>query len=340
VTQFARPVSDLAANVSGNWTGTYAAVDEVTLNTSDFINGVEGATSGINYKSMHLSAVTNPGTLSPNFAKLRVSARWPTGGAGSSSGAFTIFLLNGGGTYTDTLPFDSVVASFLWSPTVEYPADQHGWHTYELWLGDSEAAGITSWGNLDVAVSIPASTGAQFDFAWIEFEVPDPSSPPAFSEGCNPDEGPELGGTEVTLYRGAGGLTTTKSITFDGRPAMKVTVVDDNTVTCLSPAHPVDTVDVIALNAAGATLATYVDAFTYTLFAGYSFPTITSISPNTDTILGGTLVTITGTGFIPGMQVYFDELLADNITYVSSTTYTCRVPPHELGIAKVSMRQP
>lgn len=161
-----------------------------------------------------------------------------------------------------------------------------------------------------------------------------------YVEGVNPDSGPESGGTDVVIYRGAGGLLDTDTVQFaDGFFATNVVVIDDNTVSCRTPAHTPALVDVTLLDVAGETLAIYTAGYTFEVESPYAFPTITNIVPNHDVITGGVTVTITGTGFTPGMLVFFDDVLATSITYVSPTQYTCVVPPHEMGTAKVSMRQ-
>jgi subtilisin family serine protease len=55
-------------------------------------------------------------------------------------------------------------------------------------------------------------------------------------------------------------------------------------------------------------------------------PVITSVSPATGGIAGGTTVTITGSNFKAGVKVYFGSALATNIVVVSPTQITCTVP--------------
>jgi hypothetical protein len=161
-----------------------------------------------------------------------------------------------------------------------------------------------------------------------------------YDEGANPNHGPEGGGTDVLIYRSAGGLTNTDTVEFGtGYFATMVTVVDDNMVTCRTPAHPADIVDIVLLDIDGNSVVSFPAGFTFEVESPYTFPTITSITPDTDVITGGASVVIIGTGFTPGMLVFFDDVVATDILYVSPTEYHCTVPPHELGVAKVSMRQ-
>ena len=63
----------------------------------------------------------------------------------------------------------------------------------------------------------------------------------------------------------------------------------------------------------------------FTQLSGLS---LTSISPTVGPDSGGTQVTFTGTGFEPGMRVFFDGLDADAIEFVDSTTLIATAPAH------------
>ena len=64
-------------------------------------------------------------------------------------------------------------------------------------------------------------------------------------------------------------------------------------------------------------------------------PTVTSISPNSGTINGGTPVTITGTGFLAGATVKLGGTAATGVTVVSSTSITATTPAHAAGAVSV-----
>ena len=92
---------------------------------------------------------------------------------------------------------------------------------------------------------------------------------------------------------------------------------------------PTTVYTVTATNAAGSTSRT----FTFTVIANP--PTVVSINVNSATRLGGTAITITGTGFLPGAKVTFDGLAASNVTVVSTTSITATTPPHAVGTVDV-----
>jgi hypothetical protein len=59
-------------------------------------------------------------------------------------------------------------------------------------------------------------------------------------------------------------------------------------------------------------------------------PTLLSLTPNSGSTTGGTLITLTGTGFYDGIQVRFGGQLATEVKVISPGALTCRTPP---GIA-------
>ena len=64
-------------------------------------------------------------------------------------------------------------------------------------------------------------------------------------------------------------------------------------------------------------------------------PTVTSISPNSGTINGGTAVSITGTGFLAGATVSLGGTAATGVTVVNSTSITATTPAHAAGTVSV-----
>jgi IPT/TIG domain-containing protein len=64
-------------------------------------------------------------------------------------------------------------------------------------------------------------------------------------------------------------------------------------------------------------------------------PTVSLITPNTGTANGGTAVTITGTGFLPGATVSLGGTAATGVTVVSSTPITSTTPAHAAGAVSV-----
>jgi hypothetical protein len=66
-------------------------------------------------------------------------------------------------------------------------------------------------------------------------------------------------------------------------------------------------------------------------------PTITKVAPNTGSVVGGTTVTITGTGFAAGATVAFGSTAATSVTFVSATQLKVVAPAHAAGTVDVSV---
>src|SRR5690348_9874099 len=79
-----------------------------------------------------------------------------------------------------------------------------------------------------------------------------------------------------------------------------------------------------------------------TFYAGMAAPapTVTGVSPNTASTLGGTTVTITGTNFAAGATVKFGTTAATNVTVTNSTTITATSPAGTAGPVTVTVTNP
>lgn len=66
-------------------------------------------------------------------------------------------------------------------------------------------------------------------------------------------------------------------------------------------------------------------------------PTVTAVAPAAGSLSGGSLVTITGTGFTSGAVVKFDSATAAGVVVNSATQITARTPAHAAGVASVAV---
>ncbi len=144
-----------------------------------------------------------------------------------------------------------------------------------------------------------------------------------------PANGTSLGGTAVivtgTSFTGTG---ETPGVTFDGLPATSVTVLSDTSLSCVAPSGVAGTtVSVVVTNSAGSAS-----------FIGYRYnalPRITALTPGTGRASGGTLITLTGSGFqvdTPGLnQVRFGGIRATQLSIKSDGSLTCLAPAGAAG---------
>ena len=158
-----------------------------------------------------------------------------------------------------------------------------------------------------------------------------PSSNPAPTvTSITPNSGNINGGTAVTVT--GTGFLAGATLSVGGTPATGVTLVSSTSITAVTPAHAAGAVNVMVTNT---------DTQSGTLNSGYTYstansaPTVTSISPNSGTINGGTAVTIRGTGFLAGATVKLGGTSATGVSVVNSTTIAATTPAHAAGATSV-----
>jgi hypothetical protein len=69
-------------------------------------------------------------------------------------------------------------------------------------------------------------------------------------------------------------------------------------------------------------------------------PAVTTVSPTSGTVLGGTTVTLLGSNFLPGAVVFFGGAPATSVNVESATRITAVTPRSTVGAANVVVRNP
>ena len=143
-----------------------------------------------------------------------------------------------------------------------------------------------------------------------------------------PDRGSVSGGTQITIQGSEFTDSQDTLVVIGGVNATNVTVVNSNTITCVTPpcSGGPGPVDVYVENSIG--YDTLVDGFTYAIP-----PTIASVAPEHGGIGGGTSVTISGANFTNTLDttLTFGGAQAQNLVVVNATTLTCETPMHAAG---------
>ncbi len=149
----------------------------------------------------------------------------------------------------------------------------------------------------------------------------------------SPNSGPPAGGTAITLTGSnfAGGAT----VTVGGGGATTVTVASSTTITCATPAAAVGTATVTVTNPDGQS-ASLGGGFTYMGLA----PGLSSVSPASGPMAGGTTITLSGANFYAGATATVGGVPATSVTLVSSSSLTCVTPAGQNGPAAVVLRNP
>ena len=151
--------------------------------------------------------------------------------------------------------------------------------------------------------------------------------------GVLPATGPTAGGTVVTIS--GTGFTGATGVKFGSNAATSVRVVSAHKITATSPKGPARTVDITVTTAGGTSAAGTADKYTYV-----TPPTITGISPSSGTTLGGTEVTITGTGFTGATGVKFGSKAATNVRVASAHKITATTPAGDPRAVNIMVTTP
>jgi hypothetical protein len=128
----------------------------------------------------------------------------------------------------------------------------------------------------------------------------------------SPASGPVTGGTSVTVS--GTGFASGATVDFGTVAATAVDVLSSTSLTATSPAGT-EAVDVKVTTGGGTSSASAADQFTY-----LAAPTVSSVSPASGPVTGGTSVTVSGTGFASGATVDFGTAAA----YRSQTSSALR----------------
>ncbi len=153
-----------------------------------------------------------------------------------------------------------------------------------------------------------------------------PAAPTVTS--ITPNSGAASGGTSVTIT--GTGFQVGATVSLGGTAATGVTVGSSTSITATTAAHAAGLVNVVVTNPDSQS-GTLANGFTYANGA----PNVSSVSPNSGTIAGGTPVTITGSGFLAGATVKFGGTAATGVTIVNSTSITATTPAHAAGAVSV-----
>ena len=154
-------------------------------------------------------------------------------------------------------------------------------------------------------------------------------APPTI-QTVSPSVGPVLGGTTVEVT-GTGFLAGAR-VSIGGSDCSSVNVMSLSQLTCVTSAHAEGSVEVRVTNIDGQ-IAEKQNAFRY-----QAPPVVTSISPSSGSVAGGTRVTISGTGFESGIAVMLGDVACSSVTLVNSTSLTCVSGAHAAGVVDVVVR--
>ncbi|MGA7797131.1 MAG: IPT/TIG domain-containing protein, partial [Methanoregula sp.] len=183
-------------------------------------------------------------------------------------------------------------------------------------------------GTVDVTVTTLGGTSAKSSSDQYTYAaVPTVTS-------LSPATGPIAGGTSVTITGTS--LTGATAVSFGVTTATSFVVVNVTTITATAPAVIAGTVDVTVITPGGISAKSSADKYTYA-----AVPTVTGISPAAGPIVGGNVITITGTSLTGTTSVTIGGKPASSFKVTSATAVTATVPANTTaGTVDVTITTP
>ncbi|MBS0214168.1 MAG: IPT/TIG domain-containing protein [Proteobacteria bacterium] len=171
--------------------------------------------------------------------------------------------------------------------------------------------------------------------ATISITVSPPPAPTVTS--LSPTNGPTAGNNTVVITgTGFAAASPSGAVKF-GAANASYTINSNTQITATAPANAAGTYDVTVTTPGGTSATSAADQYTYV-----AAPTVTSISPTSGPVAGGTTVVITGTGFAAASPSGAVKFGATNATYTinSNTQITATTPANAAGTYDVTVTTP
>ena len=235
--------------------------------------------------------------------------------SGPTGGGTTVTISGTGFTQSASVAFGGVSASSV------------------LYISSTQLQAVTpahASGTVNVAVTEgPRNQSATLTGGYTYVSSSSSSTNSLSVSSASPNQGPTTGGTVVTIT--GTGFQTGNTVSFGSVQSTAVTVSSNTQIQAMSPAENAGTVAITVTNSS-AQSSSLPSAFTYT-----SGPAVTSISPNSGPVTGGSTVTILGSGFQSGATVTFGGIAATSVTIVSSTQIQAVTPVSPAGTVSIAV---
>lgn len=150
--------------------------------------------------------------------------------------------------------------------------------------------------------------------------------------GITPKSGSLSGGSTVTIA--GSGFVSGANVLIGGKSCSGLTVVNPTTITCTVPSSTAGAVTVSVTNPDLQTTSA-ANFYTYRMA-----PVLNTLAPASGAVAGGTIVTLTGTGFVAGATVMFGSAPCIAPVATSSTSLTCTTPAYPTGSTNVVVTNP
>ncbi len=322
---------------------TYAATGAPNV---DALTPAKGAVTGGNTvvitgsgfigASLVLFGQNNPPAAFTVDTDSQITAVVPSALNGTGATTVNVYVTTPSGTSANV---SSSHYRFISPPSISSPAPPAGAVGTSVVFYGSGLTGLTSvtFGGIPASFSFVAGqlvvvapphapgpveviVGGPYGSSWSpgpQFTYTAPGVPVVTS--ASPWAGPVVGTTALTLE--GNGLDLATGVRFGATPAASWTIVDAHHITVITPPGPLGSVPITVSSAAGDSPPTV--SF---LYQAQSAPQVGQVWPTTGPVTGGTLVTLSGQGFVGATKVRFGYVNAPTFTVISDTQMTVLAP--------------
>lgn len=269
----------------------------VSYDNALFVTAPPGSVGTVDIKvttALGTSAITRADTFTyvPSSPPV-VNAIHPA--SGPATGGTKLQILGSGFTGVTSITFGGTVATFDAS---------------DIFADDNRMSATSPAGpansTVDVQITTPAGTSAITAADRFTFTVP---LAPVI-KAVDPNHGP--GGTPVTIY--GNGFSGATAVNFGSTPGRNVSVGSDNSITVGAPAGTPGSVDITVTTPVGTSAKVAGDQF---MVEAPAPPVITYFGATVGPTAGGTLVYITGSGFLDANGVSFGSTAGTSLSILS-----------------------
>ena len=147
--------------------------------------------------------------------------------------------------------------------------------------------------------------------------------------------GSTAGGTLVTIL--GSNFTGVTGVNFGTVPATTYAFLADGVIVATAPAQAAGTVDVTVATSSGTSSTSSSDEYTYT---NATTPTVSGLDVSSGLSVGGSPVTVLGSGFLGATGVSFGSVAATAFTINSDTSISVVAPPQSAATVDVTVTSP
>ncbi|MFD8543259.1 IPT/TIG domain-containing protein [Streptomyces sp. NPDC059649] len=191
-------------------------------------------------------------------------------------------------------------------------------------VSDTQVTAVAPAGSGTVQITVTTPGGTSNGVAYAYASVPVVSS-------VSPQQGPVFGGNTVILT--GSNFSGATAVSFGSTAATSFTVDSPTRISAVAPAGAAGAAQVVVTGPGGTSSPGvpyfYLDA-----------PVLSSVTPGSGPVAGGTGVTLTGSHFLGATAVRFGATPAASFTVVSDTRITAVAPPSTAGAVQVTVTTP